>query len=232
MRAIRIAEDTRLSRDELLACFAQALGAEMPEVTPEVVDKVFVTVTRTNLDGRMSVRDLRQWYISFGKRALREGIPFEADGAGIVSPMLVARHGFAHARNGSGQVRSAASERLLPGSGAAAAPGPLYPWEQDAPVGGPEEGGAAGAPVSLPHGMLEFQIRLTPEQWAQVQLRRRQLDAEARYTARLTQAKERERDRDASGRMGPPRTAQQAASVASGADGNSVLYGDQSFGEY
>ena len=34
--------------------------AEMPEMTVEVVENVFAAVTRTNMDGKLSVRDLRQ----------------------------------------------------------------------------------------------------------------------------------------------------------------------------
>ena len=32
----------------------------MPEMTVEVVENVFAAVTRTNMDGKLSVRDLRQ----------------------------------------------------------------------------------------------------------------------------------------------------------------------------
>lgn len=51
-----IREDTRLSLSELLAWFTQAGVAEMPEVHPEYVEAVFANVTRTNTDGKMSVR--------------------------------------------------------------------------------------------------------------------------------------------------------------------------------
>lgn len=195
MRAIRIAEDTRLSKDELVACFAQALGAEMPEVSPDIVERVYETVTKTNLDGKMSVRDLRQWYISFGKRALREGIPLGAD-ASIVSPALVAKHGFAHSRKASKPTKAELA--------AAATAKTMYAWEaaaaaatssaaDDAP-----EASSASEPVSLPHGMLEFQVRLSPDEWSLVQLKRRQMEAEERYRSRVQAAKDKD-GKDSSG---------------------------------
>lgn len=204
MRAIRIAEDTRLNKDELVACFAQALGAEMPEVSPEVVEAVFETVTKTNLDGKMSVRDLRQWYITFGKRALREGIHLDSDG-GIVSAALVAKHGFAHSRKNQKHTSNVSTSR------------PLYSWETNNDnnndtnnnnnnsnndnMNGPSPV-SNNEPVALPHGMLEFQVRLTPEEWSLIQLKKRQLEAEERYRSRLTSAKEKNKEKDYSIKIG------------------------------
>jgi len=37
-----------------------ALTCRAPQVSAELVEKVFASVTRTNPDGKMSVRDLRQ----------------------------------------------------------------------------------------------------------------------------------------------------------------------------
>ena len=58
-----IREDSRLTLAETAAWFAQAGAAEMPDLTFACVEKVFGHVTRTNVDGRMSVRDLRQWCV-------------------------------------------------------------------------------------------------------------------------------------------------------------------------
>lgn len=245
-----IREDTRLTLAELLAWFTQAGVAEMPEVSPDAVQRVFNNLTRTNLDGKMSVRDLRQWYITFGKRAIREGLPL--DGKEIVSLALVkavaATAVTARKEEGAAMISkksplealaaaaaaplaassAAVAASISPGVAAAAAAaggvvGPkkqLYTWEAGATSaagGGPAAvggfsatassartaaGAAAGpfldgsltagpaAPIVLPNGMLEFQVRLTPEEYALVQRRKRQLEAEAAHRARLTAAKE------------------------------------------
>lgn len=43
---------------------------------------------------------------------------------------------------------------------------------------------------SLPNGMLEFQIRLTPKEYELLNVKRRHLEAEGRYKARMAQAYE------------------------------------------
>jgi hypothetical protein len=69
-----IREESRLSLNELSAWFAQAGAEEMPGMTIAIVERVYSHLTRTNGDGRASIRDLRRWYISFGKRALADGL--------------------------------------------------------------------------------------------------------------------------------------------------------------
>jgi hypothetical protein len=179
----QIREDTRLVLSELLAWFLQAGSGEMPEVSPEVVEKVFANVTRTNLDGKMSIRDLRQWYISFGKRALREGLGVEND---LVHTALLQKKKAAGASAGAPAAAGGASA-----VGEGERHRALYAWEKGAEgvaegQGGPGSPGAGpSAPMGLPNHMLEFQLRLTPEEYAAVQLRRRALEAEAKYKARV-----------------------------------------------
>jgi hypothetical protein len=69
-----VTENSRLTLVELTAWFTQVGFAELrdrsaggeirAEVTLPVLQQVFRNVTRTNLDGKMSIRDVRQWYIS------------------------------------------------------------------------------------------------------------------------------------------------------------------------
>ncbi|RYG49386.1 hypothetical protein EON67_06735, partial [archaeon] len=162
-----IRDDTRLQLHELMAWFLQAGVAEMPEVTPEVVERVFVSVTRTNTDGCMSVRDLRQWYITFGRRALREGLPMDsivsADFVRVATAAAVSarRPDFDPSATSSGLPFAATSSSYTPRK-------PLYAWEGGASVSGP-------GTLQLPNGILEFQVRLTPEEYSQLMLRRRML---------------------------------------------------------
>jgi hypothetical protein len=153
-----------------------------------VVERVFASVTRTNTDGRLSVRDLRQWYITFGKRAMREGIGADE----IVSVAFVRSSGAAavtarkeallHERKrgvvdmiaagtlpagfaAGGGAATGASERGLgaSGVGGAAATGSHSPARGVTGLPGlhGEAGGAAlpSGPLTLPNGMLEFQVR-------------------------------------------------------------------------
>ena len=69
-----VTENSRLTLAELSAWFTQAGFQELrerapngelrAEVTLPVLQQIFRNVTRTNLDGKMSIRDVRQWYIS------------------------------------------------------------------------------------------------------------------------------------------------------------------------
>ena len=243
------------------------------EVTPAAIAAVFSTVTRTNRDGQLSIRDLRQWYITFGRHALAAGLDVTAPGAAIVAPALVKTKSFStgsgagaleggaggatqrsaaaasgrltarggtFASNGGGSNggggnlsgRHAAAAAALLGDSAGAAAGdattghgasstekPMYSWERGPAVhsageftpalpGSSGAGGAGGvtagawsstpsanppasaaaasaAPLpSLPHGLVEFQVRLTTEEFADLQLRRRMADAEAAYRRR------------------------------------------------
>ena len=59
--------------------------------------------------------------------------------------------------------------------------------------GGTRGGDQPPGPLTLPNGMLEFQVRLTADEHARVMLARRRAEAEAKYFSRLTAAKDRER---------------------------------------
>jgi hypothetical protein len=230
-----IREDTRLNGQELLAWFTQAGAAEMPEVPAEAIARVFASVTRTNSDGKMSVRDLRQWYITFGKRAAKEGILLGTNNSGAVQAILAganpsmagssvadpslsgvpglgqdeivsvafvkavgaaavtARKEAALHEKKRGVVDMLASGSLPPASssssGSAGGMGssgllnasgmstggqssrrPIYAWETgaDGRSGSPSRGGAssssAAEPLTLPNGILEFQVRLVINQ--------------------------------------------------------------------
>ena len=178
-------------------------------MTPDIVAAVFAAVTRTNRDGAMSIRDLRQWYITFGRHALARAATGAVDDVGsgigamgIVAPALLGSStaplaktrsfkasGSAPAFSASGLTPAALLNATAGGGGSAAstasavASRPLYAWEH-----GPSSAGASGDAPSLPHGMLEFQVRLTPAEHATVQLRRRMAEAEARYKARVAEA--------------------------------------------
>jgi hypothetical protein len=170
----QIREDSRLSLPELLSWFTQAGAIEMPEVTVPLVEKLFANVTRTNVDGRMSVRDLRQWYISYGKRALRSGVSsFNAE----VVPSALVKKGAAEAEGrGAGAGRAAGKA--------------LYTWEGDASgLGASASSFDGGAPLPLPNHMLEFQLRLSSEEYAAFTAKRRGFEAELRYKERQTRGR-------------------------------------------
>lgn len=170
----QIREDSRLSLPELLSWFTQAGAIEMPEVNVPLVEKLFANVTRTNVDGRMSVRDLRQWYISYGKRALRSGVSSFHD---EVVPAALVKKGAAEAEGrGAGAGRAAGKA--------------LYTWEGDASgLGASAASFDGGVPLPLPNHMLEFQLRLTGEEYAAFTAKRRGYEAELRYKERQTRGR-------------------------------------------
>lgn len=191
----QISEGSRLTFTEIGAWFSQAGQQEMPEVTLEVLQSVFRNVTRTNLDGKISIRDLRQWYISYGKRALRAGI---ARFDGELVPSAMVKPSTAAAREGA--------RKPVP-----AVKSGLYPWEQQAAAGSAQApsstignvntssaasvaaaqqsssaaAAASSGPLGLPNAMLEFQVRLTPEEFKLMSLRRRQYESEIRFRERI-----------------------------------------------
>lgn len=209
--------------------------------------RVFASITRTNTDGRLSIRDLRQWYITFGRHALAAAAaagrdpesalsaPGGSDGAagdGVVVSVPVMKSLHVH-------LATTATKSMVGGGGrrgskdraAAAAAKPLYPWEQGgaaaaassasasappSPTGGgatpaARRQSAAAAPAlqqqsqqppqhpqppavqfpTLPNGLLEFQVRLTPSEYAAVGRLRRAMDAEERYKRRMGEAQAR-----------------------------------------
>lgn len=198
-----IREDTRLVLPELLAWFEQAGIDEMPEVRPEYVEAVFHAITRTNPDGKMSVRDLRQWHVTFGKRAIKEDLPIGE----IVSAAFVRNTGVAattrrepvQEKRRAGvvdMIATAAHDGSAAAFGGSGAGGRvMYPWDASESAGGGAAAPAAAetvpGPLTLPNGMLEFQVRLTAEEFAQVTLARRKMEAEAKYKARIAAAQSR-----------------------------------------
>lgn len=225
-----VREDTRLTSVEMSAWFDQAGRAEMPEVSMDVVEGVYANVTRVNTDGRMSIRELRQWYTTFGKKALQAAAAASSSGSqrstgtgshllsrdhGIVAPALasgaaMSKQQLKHPRGATAAslaAVAAASSSAAPSTAATAASRPIYAWEtagsgadQGATTGTGSSGGlrrgSAPAPEqpehfsALPNGMLEFQVRLTPEEYHALCIKRRNLDAEGRYKARMVQAHE------------------------------------------
>ena len=233
--------------------------ASCREVTPAAISAVFSTVTRTNRDGHLSIRDLRQWYITFGRHALAAGLDVSAPGAAIVAPALMKTKSFATGSGAGAPVDGAATQRSLGGgamggggrtarglaagnlsgrhaAAAAALLGesvegginaagslngdkPMYAWEKGPALhsageynpaagtlgggsssssGGTSIGGSRGpssssslapAQLQLPNGLVEFQVRLTPEEYADLALRRRMAEAEARYKRRVEEGR-------------------------------------------
>lgn len=153
MMTRQIREDSRLTMAELLSWFTQAGSAEMPELSVPVLESLFSNVTRTNLDGKMSIRDLRQWYISYGKRALRSGV---SNFSGEVVPTALVKqpHGRA-GDHGKGGVTLRNSKELSRA---------LYEWEKEEAAARPATAAPAG-PIALPNHMLEFQVRMTEAEY-------------------------------------------------------------------
>jgi hypothetical protein len=200
----QINEDSRLTLDDLLAWFNQAGANTMPEVTAAVVEKVFHNITRTNLDGKMSIRDLRQWYLTFGKRALREGVGnFDSE---VVPAALVKTlhpkvqpkylpaertkpmYAWEEGKESSG---SPSASGALGSSGLGMSSGGSVLGRSSASVA---QGGAQGqGSIGLPNHMLEFQVRLTAEEFHAMAMKKRSLEAELRYKERVQKAHEKER---------------------------------------
>ena len=68
---------------------------------------------------------------------------------------------------------------------ASVAPARRFAWEDER---------SSGLPMGLPNHVLEFQLRLTPDDFAAFKLRRRQVEAEIKLTKRLAAGADKEED--------------------------------------
>ena len=203
-----ITEKTRLTLPELSAWFQQAgfnelrdktvSGEVRVEMTLQALEQVFRNVTRTNLDGKMSIRDIRQWYVSYGRQALLSGV---TDFSGELVPSSILTKGAA--------ATAAASARKA--AAAVAAPPPLpkgiYSWEDESnsahfssssdghhhhssssSSSSTADASGGGAHLTLPNHMLEFQVRMSPDEFKAMSVKRRQYEGELRFKDRIAKA--------------------------------------------
>jgi hypothetical protein len=158
----------------------------------------------------MSIRDIRQWYISYGKRALAKNI---ANFDGELVPVALLKSSVSG--HGASSVAAKKFTPQLP-----TLPKGIYSWEQgysaaEAPADAPAvsvpasassstaavsaaaaaasaaataAAEADAAPLRLPNHLLEFQVRLTPEEYSKMCLRRRQYEGELRFRERIAKA--------------------------------------------
>jgi hypothetical protein len=208
--SIIIRPDQRLSYEHLSWWFAQEGARELPGMDQAIVERVWGHVTRTNLDGRMSVSDLKGWYISFGKRALARHPPLTA--ADLEHELVPTAFMYDSRASVSERVERAQAERerlealrleKLKEIGRAEAAraggggGARSSGSGSASGGGGGGGGAGarflaaptGAPsLALPSDAFDFQLRLTEEEYRSMRLRQRELLATAKFRERIEAA--------------------------------------------
>jgi len=158
-RSRRVREDSRLALDELRAWLDGGGAKNMRGLTDELVVAVYEELSRGQPDGKLSPRDFRSWYLSFGRNGATPDNLFPT-------------------------MRKTAKQQVkkLP-----AIRGPLYDWEkpEDELAETQDEEEAMG----LPGNVLEFQIVLTEEEYKAVLMKRRSKQAELKYRQRLAAAK-------------------------------------------
>jgi hypothetical protein len=123
----------------------------------------------------------RRRYISFGKRALELGLT-----AVDLETELVPSKAYAQSRSTKKPTAGPSVKTApTPSKGSASvAPTRRFAWEDE----------RSGLPMGLPNHVLEFQLRLTPEDFAAFKLRRRQVEAEIKLTKRLAAGADKEED--------------------------------------
>lgn len=196
----RVPDDARLSKEQGEEWFATQGKREMLGVTPAIFGAAFDEVAAGSRDGvSASVRELRRWYFNEFRKG-RKSAPRSR--------------------------KSTREEDAAAAAATAAAPPPIYAWEVEGgrashsrsrsrSLGGELAGadtmrssrslGATTASeallsrmpaVGMPKPVIEFQVRLTPEEFAALQIRRREFVAERRFKSRVRRATEdREKER-------------------------------------
>jgi hypothetical protein len=214
--SILIRPDQRLSYEHLSWWFAQEGSRELPGMDQAIVERVWGHMTRTNVDGRMSVNDLKGWYISFGKRALARSPPLTAadlekelvptafmyDNRGSVAEKLERAHAERERleRERLEKLKEigraeAAREAKLGGAGrpSTAAAGSTAGSGMTASGRGRALGSsfldaASGPPLELPSDSFDFQLRLTEEEYKSMRLRQREIIATRKFQERIESA--------------------------------------------
>jgi len=182
----QINENSRLKLEELLAWYNQIGYQDFTGLNSDLIDNIFRSITRTNIDGRMSIRDLRQWYISYGKPAIKAGVPIDPTSLvpiAMVKPSTVA-------------IKEATNKRALPSVNKG-----LYSWEDGntsslstSQLNSSNSNNnilpstASTQPIGLPNAMVEFQVRMTAEEYRVMSLRRRQYESELKFKERIEKA--------------------------------------------
>lgn len=177
-----IAPGTRLTLDELLGWLASGADKTMSHVPPDVAEAVYFELAKYQADEKISLRDFKSWYFSFGRydATLDDLFPSKNRGA---------------------RTATTRDEQILQ---AAAALGPLYDWERG------ETGNED--PVGLPGKVVEFRITLTEEEFNAYQLAKRSREAEERYKARRAKARQKHSKLNRSRRIGATSDAVSVAS--------------------
>ncbi|CAE7820556.1 unnamed protein product [Symbiodinium sp. KB8] len=165
-RSRRVREDSRLSMEELRAWLMNGGAKNMRGLSDELVVAVYAELSKGQPDGKLSPRDFRSWYLSFGRNGATPDNLFPT-------------------------MRRApkAKTKKLP-----TIKGPLYDWEKSAEErrlsgsGGTGELEEEEEPMGLPGNVLEFQIVLTEAEYKAVLMKRRTKQAELKYKKRVAAA--------------------------------------------
>jgi hypothetical protein len=158
-RSRRVREDSRLALDELRAWLEGGGAKNMRGLTDELIVAVYEELSRGQPDGKLSPRDFRSWYLSFGRNGATPDNLF---------PTM--------RKSAKSKVKKLPTIR-----------GPLYDWEK--PDEGGDELEETQDIMGLPGNVLEFQIVLTEEEYKAVLMKRRSKQAEMKYRQRLAAAK-------------------------------------------
>jgi len=199
--SILIRPDQRLTFDHLSWWFAQEGTRELPGMDHAILERVWSHMTRTNVDGKMSVSDLKCWYISFGKRALQRNPPLTA--ADLEKELVPSSFMYENRESVDDRVARAEKERdrrekerleRLKEIGKADAMKSnsakvvkSHPKISFLDVHAP--------PLHLPSDSFDFQLRLTEEDYKSMRLRMREIQAEGKFKERIEKANDKANDK-------------------------------------
>lgn len=169
----RFHDDSRLSEEEMLAWVGGPGGKGMKRLEAELVSAVFRELARHHFDGRLSPRDFKSWYLSFGRNGATVDNMFPA-------------------------TRKAAESAKKKGKAKKKGHGPAYPWDGASTIStvASRTDTQPETLVGLPGNVLEFQIKLTPDEFAQLQLRKRRQESEKRHKQRMEKAASFKKDKE------------------------------------
>lgn len=203
-------ETQRMTLTELMAWFLRDGHRELPAMTEDHVAVFFNSLAPRSRDGKVSVAEMRQWYNSStgpggqAELAARDAatsgdaggdtgdVGSSGSAAGDMMSMSGARKleqagtrkklGLDKDRRNLAARKSAAAGRKKKKPKKA-----VYGWEKaKSATGSSADTDADVEPVGL-QGMLEFQVRLTPAEYREYSLRRRNKQAEQKHFARSAQ---------------------------------------------
>ena len=170
-------EDSRLTKEQMLAWLEHVGRQVMPTIDDELASAVYDQLTRNSMDDKMTIRELRSWWLSFGR-----------NGASIHNLYPTSKRDAQASKENAIKKSRARTSSSFTNQG-------LYPWEHPSirrfESSTPTHGVSGLEDFGIQEKAIDFAIELTPAEFKELQLRKRRHHAEQRFMERTHKSRSR-----------------------------------------